>query len=263
MEWSWEGSGSVRTYCTMYGNTTSNFANVVPRGPNWIHGTHENPLVPYLPLTTPPSISFDPYEPGGGILYIPAPGGPEVVPKHVADEILTLVLLACARAEEYSQKFGKSVDGRWSLGDYLGVAAEVKYGVNVPRVWDGGNGGDGEWEKERRRVREFERRFMGEGGDGVVKQKILGDSWSGDSREGEKGGESGDDSTDSTLSPEEKAIVFMQMAELWGAWVGEPLEKQSLRWLIMEEGMEGGEYHTSARITITIITNNILLQCDI
>ena len=73
---------------------------------------------------------------------------------------------------------------------------------------------------------------MEEGDDGG-KRKITGGSGSGSEGDGRD--------IDTTISSEEKARLFMQMAELWGAWVGEPVEKQGLRWLIMEEGMEGGK----------------------
>jgi len=218
------------------------------RGPNWIHGAHENPLVPLLPLTTPPSVAFDPYESGAGVLHIPAPGGPKLRVKDAADGIFMQVMLAIARAEEYSRRFGRTVDRRWSLGDYLGVAAEVKYGVSVPRGLGPEHGdGDGEWEKERVRVREFETRFMMEGGNGGVVGvvgKIIGGSGDGEGGSGSGGGagaEDGNRGIDTPVSPEGKAKVFMQMGELWGAWVGEPLGKQGLRWFIMEEGMEGGK----------------------
>lgn len=205
--------------------------NAGGRGPNWIHGIHENPLVPLLSLTTPPSVSFNPYEFGVGWQHIPAPGGPKIPTKDAADGIFAQVMLAIGRAENYSRRLKKEVDVRWSLKDYLGVAAEVRYGVSVPR--DPGAEHEGEeWEKEKVRVREFERKFMEEGDDGG-KRKITGGSGSGSEGDGRD--------IDTTISSEEKARLFMQMAELWGAWVGEPVEKQGLRWLIMEEGMEGGK----------------------
>ncbi|KAF8419007.1 hypothetical protein EV426DRAFT_709517 [Tirmania nivea] len=203
----------------------------VDLGPNWIHGTHENPLTPFLPLTTPPSVVFDPYVSGAGLLHIHAPRGPKILGKDVADGVFTQVMLAIVRAEEYSRRFGKKVDGRWSLRDYLWVAAEVKYGVSVPRDL-GAEHGDGEWEKERVRVREFEKGFMVEEVNEGMVRKIIGGSGSEDcSRD-----------IGTTMPTEEKAIFFMQMAEFWGAWVGEPLGEQSLRWLIMEEGMEGDQH---------------------
>ena len=45
----------------------------------------------------------------------------------------------------------------------------------------------------------------------------------------------------------EKKIV-MQMAEMWGSFVGESFERQSLKWFFLEEVIDGGE-----RVYITIV----------
>ena len=41
------------------------------------------------------------------------------------------------------------------------------------------------------------------------------------------------------LSDSSKKLV-RQMAEMWGAFVGEPFERQSLKWFFLEEVIDGG-----------------------
>lgn len=150
------------------------------------------------------------------------------LPREISDELFGSVMLGIARAEEYSKVFGKKVDKRWSLRDYLGVVTCVRYGV----PW-GHKNEDEAWERERQQVVEFEERFKGdevdEGTEGIMGEIVGG-------QEDVKGNEQDE------YSEEEKAKIFIEMAELWGAWVGEELGKQSLRWFIMEEGMEGCKY---------------------
>lgn len=45
---------------------------------------------------------------------------------------------------------------------------------------------------------------------------------------------------------EKKRNFILQMAEMWGAFVGEPVEKQSLKFFWMEECIEGGVYFSSS-----------------
>ena len=37
--------------------------------------------------------------------------------------------------------------------------------------------------------------------------------------------------------------LTLQMAQLWGAFVGTSVTRQSLRFLWLEEGLDGGKYH--------------------
>jgi D-arabinose 1-dehydrogenase-like Zn-dependent alcohol dehydrogenase len=41
-------------------------------------------------------------------------------------------------------------------------------------------------------------------------------------------------------NPEQQRKIVMQMAELWGAFVGSPVEKQSLKFFWLEECIDGG-----------------------
>jgi hypothetical protein len=42
------------------------------------------------------------------------------------------------------------------------------------------------------------------------------------------------------LSEEDQTLV-LQMAEMWGAFIGDPLERQSLKYFWLEECLDGGE----------------------
>jgi hypothetical protein len=40
---------------------------------------------------------------------------------------------------------------------------------------------------------------------------------------------------------EEDQMLVLQMAEMWGAFIGDPLERQSLKYFWLEECLDGGE----------------------
>lgn len=42
---------------------------------------------------------------------------------------------------------------------------------------------------------------------------------------------------------EEDQNLVLQMAEMWGGFIGDPLERQSLKNFWLEECLDGGEYH--------------------
>jgi len=46
--------------------------------------------------------------------------------------------------------------------------------------------------------------------------------------------------TEETLSPDQQARVLL-LAEMWGSFIGDSWERQSLRWFWLEECLEGGE----------------------
>lgn len=41
---------------------------------------------------------------------------------------------------------------------------------------------------------------------------------------------------------EKKRRILMQISEMWGAFVGSPIEKQSLKFFWLEECLEGGKF---------------------
>ena len=53
---------------------------------------------------------------------------------------------------------------------------------------------------------------------------------------------------------EEERIHILQLAEMWGAFVGDPWEMQSLKWFWLEECLDGGEEST-AHIGTMLIHN--------
>ena len=57
--------------------------------------------------------------------------------------------------------------------------------------------------------------------------------------------------SDSELSETDSRLV-MQMGEMWGAFVGSPWEKQSLKFFWLEECIDGGEFdHKVTRMTFS------------
>lgn len=209
-----------------------------------------------LTLTQPESVIYVPYSGGGKAVHVfpfPISGAhsPAVVNQQLASEIFDAVSAAIARAEIYSRRYTYKVDKRWSLKDYLRIAAEEKYlsGSNGCAETTLGKEGeeDEEWKSEWRRVRDFEREWVVDD----IKCDTSESSTVGEVqrvKNHERKGLNGINGEENSVmaSREAKYKLFMQMSESWGAWVGEELGRQSLRWFIMEEGMEGSEYNIRA-----------------
>jgi hypothetical protein len=47
---------------------------------------------------------------------------------------------------------------------------------------------------------------------------------------------------------EEDQNLLCQMSEMWGAYIGEPVQRQSLRFVWMEEVCGGGEFWADIRL---------------
>lgn len=58
---------------------------------------------------------------------------------------------------------------------------------------------------------------------------------------------------ETTRDWERQRYVVLQMAELWGAFVGSPLERQSLKFFWLEECIEGGKW--LARLSLVSLQN--------
>lgn len=207
-----------------------------------------------LTLTQPESVIYAPYSEGGNeVVHVPPSPisgayAPAVVNQQLATEVFNAVTAAIARAEAYSLRYTYEVDKRWSLKDYLRIAAEEKYlrGSNscYGTISQQEGEEDEEWKSERRRVRDFEKAWVVDNVEcGASESSAVGEVQR--VKNHENGGLNGicREKNNVTASGEEKYKLFMQMSEFWGTWVGEELGRQSLRWFIMEEGMEGSEYH--------------------
>ena len=117
--------------------------------------------------------------------------------------------------------------------------------------------GDKLWEEERARVVSEELVFDREDieAEGRARKRIYGDTGAGkngvspnrsEGRISSPVSEDGETS-DSDSDPEVKRRkeLFLLLAEMWGSFVGDEIQRQSLRCFLMEEPMEGGEFKIS------------------
>lgn len=60
--------------------------------------------------------------------------------------------------------------------------------------------------------------------------------------------------SESELSGEDRTLI-LQMADMWGGFIGDPWDKQSLRYFWLEECLDGGEsYFWAAHSTFRLAT---------
>lgn len=133
-----------------------------PRGPNWIHGTLNNPILNLAKQagTTLSTVEDHPcvFDQNG-----------EVISHDKATELLDLVWEIITEAFKYSNEESSNISLERSLKDFF-----------IDQI-------------------------------------------------GKKG-----------LSQQDQTLV-LQMAEMWGAFIGDPLERQSLKYFWLEECLDGGE----------------------
>lgn len=149
--------------------------HTVDVGPNWIHGTDDNPMLDIARATNTPTGSFPPssYVFGAdGTLFAPAEG----------ERLATLMWDVVQAAFRYSNKHSAEIDPRESLLDFF----RAKVVELVPESEDG-------WRRTR--------------------------------------------------------AIVLQMADLWGAFVGSPIERQSLKFFWLEECIEGENLFCSGTYT--------------
>ncbi|KAJ6043856.1 uncharacterized protein N7446_002054 [Penicillium canescens] len=138
-------------------------SHVVDLGPNWIHGSGENPIMDIARATG--AIVHDPA--GGNVMF--SRDG-DLIDDAVTSKIEDFVWTTISEAFEYSNRHGDSIPAEKSLFDFFG----------------------------------------------------------------ERVGQS-------DLSDTEKALV-LDASKLWGAYVGEPIERQSLRFFRLEECVDGSNF---------------------
>lgn len=63
----------------------------------------------------------------------------------------------------------------------------------------------------------------------------------------------------SDLSEGDKELVF-QLAETWGTFIGDPLEKQSLKYFWMEECLDGGIYNVVWDSTHIVVNDHQIIS---
>lgn len=153
--------------------------HTVDIGPNWIHGTEDNPMLDIAKATNTATGNFDPGS------YVFNSNG-ELYPRAEAEAYSTMMWDIVQAAFKYSNKHSAAIDPKESLLDFF----KVKVKELIPET-DSGGGGD--WERKR----------------GIV----------------------------------------LQMADLWGAFIGSPIERQSLKFFWLEECIEGENLFCSGTYT--------------
>lgn len=145
----------------------------VDMGPNWIHGTTDNPILDLAKQTDTDTGSWDDKS------YVFDEAG-DLFPVHKGGEYANIMWSIVEEAFKYSNKFFGTIGPQESLRDFfLRKVVEM-----IPETEDN-------WEERRK--------------------------------------------------------IVMQVSEMWGAFVGSPISKQSLKFFWLEECIEGGNYTMSLR----------------
>ncbi|KAK4219659.1 putative peroxisomal N(1)-acetyl-spermine/spermidine oxidase [Rhypophila decipiens] len=149
----------------MYQETLSN-GHIIDMGPNWIHGTKENPM---LELAAETDTAVSNGEENTSCVF---DEDGQLLPLKDGEMFSTIMWDIVGEAFKYSNQSGSEIDVHRSLRDYFEEQAQVKFP-------------DTEDDYERKRQ------------------------------------------------------LLLQTAELWGSFIGSPVEKQSLKFLWLEECIDG------------------------
>lgn len=155
--------------------------HTVDIGPNWIHGTEDNPMLDIAKTTNTATGSFKPSS------YVFNSDG-KLYPNEEGEAYSTMMWDIVQEAFKYSNKRSAEIDPEESLLDFF----KTKVKEVIPETNDG--------------------------------------------------------------SSDRKRSIVLQMADLWGAFVGSPIERQSLKFFWLEECIEGENLFCSGTYT------NILAQ---
>ena len=146
--------------------------HLVDLGPNWIHGTKDNPILDLAKQTGTDVGSWDDrsnvFDESGALF-----------PLEEGEEYATTMWSIVQDAFKHSNDFGESIDKAESLHDFF-VQQVVK---RIPES-------EADWKRKRK--------------------------------------------------------IVMQVSEMWGAFVGSPKSRQSLKFFWLEECIEGGEFRLIA-----------------
>ncbi|CAL5870318.1 uncharacterized protein PFLUO_LOCUS4554 [Penicillium psychrofluorescens] len=142
-------------------------AHLVDLGPNWIHGTGNNPIMSIAEATKTST-----HDPEGGNILLSRDGA--LVDADLATKASEFMWTTIEQAFEYSNKHGESIPADRSLFDF------------------------------------FQEKVQQTG-----------------------------------LSPAEQAL-YLDVCKLWGAYVGDPIERQSLKFFRMEECIDGNNYFVAS-----------------
>lgn len=146
-------------------------------GPNWIHGTGNNPIMSIAEATKTST-----HDPEGGNILLSRDGA--LVDADLATKASEFMWTTIEQAFEYSNKHGESIPADRSLFDF------------------------------------FQEKVQQTG-----------------------------------LSPAEQAL-YLDVCKLWGAYVGDPIERQSLKFFRMEECIDGSMYLLSG-----LMASLVLISC--
>lgn len=149
--------------------------HTVDIGPNWIHGTEDNPMLDIAKTTNTATGSFDPSS------YVFNSNG-ELYPHEDGEAYSTMMWDIVQAAFKYSNKHSAEIGPEESLLDFF----KSKVKELIPET-------DDDWDRKR--------------------------------------------------------TIVLQMGDLWGAFVGSPIERQSLKFFWLEECIEGENLFCSGTYT--------------
>ena len=189
---------------------------MVDLGPNWIHGTDHNPILELAKEINTTLHSWDEQQ-----TVFNEKG--QLVNHHTADQFTNTMWATITDAFAFSNEKSESIDVNESLLDFFDSRLKMHEDVPPASVQqlahtDAGVSTDGASEDHTRST------LRGD----LLNQVDLS-----------TGNHTGSLRVAVDLTAQEKQQVLW-MAEMWGAFVGDPIQKQSLKYFWLEECIDGG-----------------------
>ncbi|KAI9786714.1 MAG: hypothetical protein M1816_007855 [Peltula sp. TS41687] len=165
--------------------------HLIDLGPNWIHGTVENPIVDLAHETNTTTHSWADSDSQQSVIDAEGKMMEEAEAKDASDRMWAVIASAFQFSDENADRIGPEE----SLLDFFRSSAEELFGGDETTTQNGDSSVDGE----------------NGGNENTRPQKKMMDERTG----------------------------LLRMAEFWGVIIGSPVEKQSLKFFWLEEGVEG------------------------
>ncbi|KAA8894447.1 amine oxidase [Sphaerosporella brunnea] len=173
--------------------TSNHLGKDVDMGPNWIHGTSGNPIVPLSELANSSLHCFEEscpvFDPDGNLL-----------PQSETDRLQEALWKVVEQATEYSKEHKATIPAHESLYDYGVLKAEEMFGPSLPETNNSGTTSD-----------DGDSATPKAGGTGRIR-------WKGQ---------------------EQRKELFLSMLHMWGSLTGTSVMRQSLKYFLLEEPVEG------------------------
>lgn len=180
-----------------------NFLLISTRGPNWVHGTVNNPIVPLSDRAGAILHNFNDVSP------IVAQDG-TILDQTEADQLQNDAWTIIESATEYSKEYWKDIEAGKSLFDYAKEETQKLY-IGSPVL------GPSSPPPPSTATGEALKRLEAKRTESAGRVR-----WKGKEKK--------------------KKQLLMDLMHMWGAFVGTDVSRQSLRFFYLEEPIEGGEY---------------------